>query len=148
MLTQQARLIEETWHAVTPMADQAASMFYDRLFEIDPDLRKLFARVDLASQRKKLVQAISTVVGSLDRLEQVVPHLEQLGRNHATYGVEDAHYDTVGAALLWTLEKGLGDRWAPEVEAAWVAAYTLIANTMRNAARSDCKDAPGTMTAV
>ena len=66
----------------------------------------------------------------------------------ATYGVADAHYDTVGAAMLWTLEKGLGDRWAPEVEAAWVAAYTLIADTMRNAARGDNKGAPGAATAV
>jgi len=134
MTPEQKSIVQTTWRKVVPIADQAASMFYDRLFEIDPGLRPLFAGADMAAQHRKLVQALAIVVGALDHVEEIVPVLEALGRRHATYGVKDDHYDTVGAAFIWTLEKGLGEGWTDEAETAWVAAYTLVAGVMRAAA--------------
>ena len=97
----------------------------------------------MAHQRRKLIQAISTVVGALDRFEDVEPAIADLGRRHVAYGVTDAHYGTVGAALLWTLEQGLGDAWTADVKAAWVAAYTAISDVMRSAAEEvdECRSA-------
>lgn len=134
MNAQQRMLIKESWLQVTPIADQAASMFYDRLFEIDPALRPMFKTTDLAVQRKKLVQALGRVIGSIDRIEDVIPTLQDLGRRHVDYGVTDAHYDTVRAALLWTLEKGLGDAWSGDMADAWATAYGAISGVMREAA--------------
>lgn len=137
MTPDQRMYVQETWKQVAPIADTASAMFYERLFEIDPDLRRLFAATDMATQRRKLVAAIAGVVGGLDRLEDIVPTIAELGRRHRSYGVTDVHYDTVGAALLWTLEQGLGDAWTPAVEAAWVTAYTTIAQVMRSAAAEE-----------
>ena len=123
--------VRTTWALVTPIADTAASMFYERLFTLDPSLRPLFVGTDLAPQRRKLVQAIALVVAALDRLYEVVPTLEALGRRH--YGVNDAHYDTVGQALIDTLERGLGAAWNAETASAWTQAYGIIAGTMRRA---------------
>ena len=113
----------------------AARLFYDRLFEIDATTRPLFEATNLAEQRRKLIQALTVVVQGLDHLEALVPILADLGRRHAQYGVTDGHYDTVGAALLWTLEQGLGSEWSLEVKAAWSGAYALLADVMREAAR-------------
>jgi len=137
MSPDQRKHVQETWKQVAPIADTASAMFYDRLFEIDPDLRQLFAATDMTAQRRKLVEAISGVVGGLDRLDEIVPQVAELGRRHGSYGVTDAHYDTVGAALLWTLEQGLGGAWTPAVKAAWVTAYTTVAGVMRSAAAED-----------
>lgn len=134
MTPRQKTLVQETWRQVEPIADEAASLFYDRLFEIDSGLRELFAEIDMAAQRKKLIQALSTVVDGLDRIEGVVPQLESLGRRHAGYGVRDAHYETVGAVLLWTLEMGLDDLWTAEVKIAWTVAYGLVSDVMRRGA--------------
>ena len=137
MSPDQKTLVRETWNQVLPIADTAAALFYQRLFELDPDLSALFAGVDLASQRKKLVQTLTRVVVALDDIADLVPEIEALGRRHAGYGVTDAHYRTVGEALLWTLETGLGDAWTPDVEAAWTAAYGFVADVMRGAAAED-----------
>jgi hemoglobin-like flavoprotein len=135
MTPEQKEILRQTWQAVTPIADAAAQLFYDRLFEIDPSTRPLFARADMPAQRAKLIEALGLVIGGLDRVENLVPTLEALGRRHAGYGVAEAQYDTVGAALLWTLEQGLGPAWTPEAAAeAWESAYTLVATTMRRAA--------------
>jgi len=130
----QKTLVQQSFATIQPIADDAAALFYRRLFEIDPSLQKMF-RGDMADQRRKLMQMLTAAVKGLDRLEQLVPVVEDLGRRHATYGVDDAHYDTVGAALLWTLEKGLGDAFTAEVEAAWVTVYGLLAGTMKKAAK-------------
>jgi len=148
MSPQQKKRIQETWCQIVPMADQAATLFYGRWFAIDPSLRALFADVDMASQRTKLVQGLSTVVGGLDRVEDLVPTLEDLGRRHAGYGVKDAHYETVGTALLWTLEQGLGESWTAETEAAWTAAYTHVAGVMRGAAANTPSDRQGASVAA
>jgi nitric oxide dioxygenase len=131
MTPKQKSVIRQTWNQIAPIADQAASMFYDRLFETDPELRALFAATDMASQRKKLIEALAMVVGGLDQVEEIVGDLEALGRRHAGFGVTDHHYDAVGGAFLWTLNRGLGDAWTTETAAAWTAAYDLVASTMR-----------------
>ena len=134
MTPEQKTLVQETWRQVAPIADVAVGLFYGRLFRIDPSTRPLFAGVDFERQREKLVQTLSTVVGNLDGIEDLVPTIEDLGRRHSGYGVTDAHYDSVGEALLWTLEQGLCEAWTAEVEEAWTAAYGLLAGVMRDAA--------------
>jgi hemoglobin-like flavoprotein len=126
-------LVQRSFAAVVPIADDAAVLFYRRLFELDPSLERMF-RGDMTEQRRKLMQMLTAAVKGLDRLDKLVPVVEDLGRRHAGYGVADAHYDTVGAALLWTLEKGLGDAFTADVKDAWVAVYGLLAGTMKNAA--------------
>ena len=135
MLTQtQTALVQSSFAIITPIADDAAALFYQRLFEIDPSLRRMFPE-DMTGQRKKLMQMLTAAVKGLDRLDQLVPVVQDLGRRHATYGVTDAHYDTVGAALLWTLEMGLGRGFTAEMKEAWATVYGLLATTMRDAAR-------------
>ena len=134
MTATQKALVQSTFASIATIADDAAVLFYQRLFELDPALRPMF-RGDMAEQRKKLMQMITAAVKGLDRLEQLVPVVQDLGRRHVRYGVEDSHYDTVGAALLWTLEAGLGRAFTPEVKEAWAAVYGLLATTMKDAAR-------------
>ena len=134
MTPAQVDMIRTSWTAVEPIGDVAATLFYDRLFELDPALRRLFSRTDMAQQKKVLIQTLTVVVKSLDRLDQLVPAIEALGRRHAGYGVRAEHYDTVGAALLWTLGQGLGDGFTPDLEVAWTEAYTTLASVMIGAA--------------
>jgi hemoglobin-like flavoprotein len=137
MTPTQIDLIRASWTAVEPIADTAAGLFYGRLFELDPALERLFRRTDMAAQRKVLMQTLTVVVKSLDRLDQIVPAVQALGRRHAGYGVREEHYGTVGAALLWTLEQGLGDGFTDPVRAAWTEAYGTLATVMIEAARSE-----------
>ena len=127
-------LIRDSWAAVEPIADTAAGLFYGRLFEVDPAIERLFRRTDMAAQRKNLMQTLTVVVKSLDRLEQIVPAVQALGRRHAGYGVREEHYATVGAALLWTLGQGLGDAFTAPVHDAWATAYGTLATVMIEAA--------------
>ena len=133
MLPQQKVLIQKTWAQVVPIADQAAAIFYQRLFDIDPSARALFNAVDMRQQRKKLVQVLNVAVSSLDNLGALMKTVEDLGRRHAGYGVQDAHYDSVGIALIWTLEQGLGSAFTPAAAAAWKELYGLLSVTMRRA---------------
>lgn len=133
MTPAQKSLVQSTWNQVVPLADAAAIIFYDRLFEIDPSTKPLFRQSDMPHQRKKLLQIIGTAVASLNRLDALVPVVEDLGRRHAGYGVKDEHYDSVGAALLWTLERGLGKAWTPQVAEAWTETYGLLSGVMRRA---------------
>src|SRR5215831_16256200 len=130
----QKTLVQETFAIVVPIADDAAQLFYQRLFQLDPSLERMF-KGDMAEQRRKLVQMLTAVVKGLDRLDQLVPIVQDLGRRHATYGVADKHYDTVGAALLWTLEKGLGKAFTEDTREAWATVYGLLASVMKEAAR-------------
>ena len=134
MSPEQKNLVKSTWSQVVPIADVAATMFYDRLFEIDASTRSLFKSTDMTEQRRKLVQALATVIHGLDDLAPLVPVLETLGKNHVRYGVTDKHYDSVGAALLWTLEQGLKGAWTPAAKEAWTAAYGAVAGVMLGAA--------------
>ena len=133
MIPQQKMLIQKTWSQVVPIADQAAAIFYQRLFEIDPSTRPLFNTTDMAQQRKKLLQILGVAVSSLNNLGALSKTVEDLGRRHAGYGVKDAHYDAVGVALLWTLEQGLGDAWTPDAAAAWKEVYGILSSIMRQA---------------
>ncbi|MDP1529447.1 MAG: globin family protein [Rhodoferax sp.] len=108
-------------------------MFYGQLFELDPSLRSLF-KGDMAEQGRKLMAMINTVVVSLDKLGPILETIEEMGRHHVAYGVTEAHYDTVGSALIWTLGKGLGEQFTPAVEDAWADAYTALASAMKQAA--------------
>ena len=129
--------IRASWAAVEPIADAAAGLFYGRLFELDPAIERLFRRTDMPAQRKVLMQTLTVVVKSLDKLDQIVPAVQALGRRHAGYGVREEHYATVGAALLWTLDRGLGDAFTPEVRDAWADAYGILATVMIEAARPE-----------
>ena len=135
MTPAQIKLVQATWGQVVPIADAAAAMFYARLFEIDPTTRPLFRATDIVQQRKKLMHVIGMAVAGLDKLDALVPAVGDLGRRHAGYGVKDAHYDSVGAALLWTLEQGLGAAWNAETKAAWTEVYGLLSGVMRSAQR-------------
>ena len=128
-------LVQTTFAKVFPIAAQAAALFYGRLFELEPSLRPLF-KTDLADQGRKLMSMIAFCVKGLDSLDQLVPAVQGLGRRHVGYGVTEAHYDTVGGALLWTLEKGLGPEFTPDVKAAWTSVYVLLASTMKGAAQA------------
>jgi len=130
---QQIELVQASWKQVVPVAETAAQMFYGRLFFLDPSLRALFLG-DMREQGRKVMAMLSYTVNGLTRLEVLLPAIRALGRRHATYGVRPEHYFTVGAALLWTLEQGLGAAFTPAVREAWVAAYGVLANTMRDAA--------------
>lgn len=141
MTPTQRNLVQSTWKQVVPIADTAAALFYKRLFEIDPSVLPLFDQTDMTAQRKKLLQILGTAVASLDRLDALVPVVEDLGRRHAGYGVKDEHYDSVGAALMWTLEQGLGTAWTPEAKAAWTDTYVLLSSAMRNAHKQAAKAA-------
>jgi hemoglobin-like flavoprotein len=130
MTPEQKDMVQESFALVVPIADTAGSLFYDRLFELDPTLRDLF-RGNIQEQSKKLMQMLSVAVAGLDNLERIVPALHALGRRHVAYGVRPRHFDTVATALLWTLETGLGPRFTAEVRQAWGAVFALVAATMQ-----------------
>jgi hemoglobin-like flavoprotein len=126
------RLVRDSFAKIAPNAEAAAGVFYDRLFVLDPSLRPLF-KDDITKQGRKLMTMIGTAVANLDRLDTIVPAVQDLGRRHAGYGVAPSHYQTVAAALLWTLEQGLGDEFTSETRQAWVECYTTLASTMQQA---------------
>ena len=133
MTPEKISMIKDSWALVAPIADAAAELFYGRLFEIDPELKPLF-KGDMTEQGKKLMRMITLAVNSLDKLETIVPAVQDLGRRHVDYGVKDKDYDTVASALIWTLGQGLGDAFTEDLKSAWVDTYTLLANTMKEAA--------------
>lgn len=124
--------VKQSWALVLPIAPQAADLFYAHLFALDPALQPLF-KGDMRAQGQKLMQMIGAAIGKLDELETLVPILQGLGRRHAGYGVEPAHYATVGAALLQTLSQGLGEAFTPDTRQAWTQVYGVMAETMMQA---------------
>lgn len=126
-------LVQSSWRMVRPISAQAAELFYGRLFEAAPELKALF-KGDMQAQGQRLMHMIDTAVKELDSWDRLVPALQALGKRHAGYGVKEADYDTVAAALLWTLEKGLGDAFTEEVRRAWINTYGALAETMKRAA--------------
>lgn len=131
----QIDLVRHSFALVQPIATQAAALFYDNLFQADPSLRGLF-RGDMVHQGERLMSMIGGAVNLLDRPDALVPVLRQLGARHLGYGVVDAHYATVGAALLLTLEQGLGEAFTPDTRAAWTEMYGIVSRTMTEAART------------
>jgi hemoglobin-like flavoprotein len=129
----QVVLVQESWKAVAPISEQAAALFYGKLFELDPNVKPLFTS-DIKEQGRKLMQMIGIAVNGLTRLDEILPAVEQLGVRHLSYQVVETHYDTVGTALLWTLNQGLGDQFTPAVEEAWALTYNTLADVMKTAA--------------
>lgn len=136
----QIELVQKTFAVVAPLADDVAALFYRRLFEIDPRLQPMF-KSDMAEQRRKLMVMLTVAVKGLPRLDRLIPVIQDLGRRHADYGVDDRHYETVGEALLWTLEKGLGPAFTPEVRDAWTTVYGVLAATMKAGAEERLAEA-------
>ena len=118
MTLKQKQLVQNSWEKVLPISESAATLFYERLFELDPSARPLFKHTNMPEQRKKLMGAIGTLVNGLNMLDQLSPAVSNLGRRHMAYGVTDEHYSSVGRALIWTLEQGLGADFTPEVKEA------------------------------
>jgi hemoglobin-like flavoprotein len=125
----QIKLVQDSFAKVAPISETAAVLFYDRLFEIAPQVKAMFP-ADMTEQRKKLMATLAVVVNGLGNLESVLPAASALAKRHLSYGAKPSHYPVVGAALLWTLEKGLGDAWTPEVAEAWTAAYGTLSGFM------------------
>ena len=123
--SQQITLVQGTFAQVAPIADAAAELFYQRLFQLDPSLRHLF-KSDMRDQGKKLMQMLSVAVHALDRLDTIAPAVQAMGKRHVNYGVALKDYETVGTALLWTLEQGLGEAFTPEVREAWAEVYNVL----------------------
>src|SRR5262245_52315724 len=123
------KLVQDSFAKVAPISDKAAEIFYGRLFEIAPQVRAMFPD-DMTEQRKKLMATLAIVVNGLSNLDAILPAASALAKRHVGYGAEAAHYPVVGEALLWTLEKGLGPAWTPQVAAAWTAAYTTLSGFM------------------
>jgi hemoglobin-like flavoprotein len=122
--------VQASWEKVKPISDQAAQLFYGRLFEVYPEVQPMF-KGDMQAQGRKLMAMINTAVNALNNLDAVVQPVKDMGARHAGYGVSEGDYDKVADALLWTLEKGLGDDFTPEVKGAWVEVYTVLADTMK-----------------
>lgn len=125
----QIKLVQDSFAKVAPISEQAAVLFYGRLFEVAPSVRAMFPD-DMSEQRKKLMATLAVVVGGLSNLEAILPAASALAKRHVNYGAKPEHYPVVGGALLWTLEKGLGDAWTPELAEAWTAAYSTLSGYM------------------
>jgi hemoglobin-like flavoprotein len=133
MTPQQIELVQTSWQKVVPIKDKAAELFYGKLFELDPALKPMF-KGDMEEQGRKLTAMLNSVVVKLDHLGEILPAVQELGKRHVAYGVQDEHYATVAAALLWTLGAGLGDAFTPPVKEAWTTAYMTLAGAMKEAA--------------
>jgi hemoglobin-like flavoprotein len=125
----QINLVQESFAKVAPISEQAATLFYDRLFEVAPTVKVMFP-ADMKEQRKKLMATLAVVVNGLSNLESVLPAASALAKRHVSYGARPEHYPVVGGALLWTLEKGLGEAWTADVADAWTAAYGTLSGYM------------------
>lgn len=133
MTPSQIHLVRGSWQQLLPMQQAAATLFYDNLFVLAPQLRALFKR-DMATQGAMLMAMLGGIVNSLDRLSEALPAARQLAIRHVAWGVKAAHYDSVGAALLLTLEQGLGGGFTPALKQAWAEAYNTLAEVMKEAA--------------
>jgi hemoglobin-like flavoprotein len=129
MTPDQVVLVQQSFAKVAPISEAAAVIFYDRLFEVAPSVKPMFP-ADMSEQRKKLMATLAVVVGGLGNLQSILPAASALAKRHVGYGAKAEHYPVVGSALLWTLEKGLGESWTPELKDAWTAAYGTLSGFM------------------
>ena len=133
MTPEQILLVRASWPVIASKADDMTTRFYAHLFEIDASAARLFAHVDMATQRVKLSQALAIVVKALDDPDRLLPAIGELGKRHVKYGVEHRHFDSVGEALLRSIGDSLGDAFDRDVRQAWAEAYALVASVMRRA---------------
>jgi hemoglobin-like flavoprotein len=129
MTPDQVTLVQQSFARVAPISETAAVLFYDRLFEVAPSVKSMFP-ADMTEQRKKLMAMLAAVVAGLANLDSILPAASALAKRHVSYGAKAEHYPVVGGALLWTLEKGLGDGWTPDVADAWTTAYGTLSGYM------------------
>ena len=129
MTPDQVQLVQQSFSKVAPISETAAVLFYDRLFEVAPSVKALFP-TDMTEQRRKLMATLAVVVNGLGDLPSILPAASALAKRHVGYGAKAEHFPVVGSALLWTLEKGLGDGWTPEIADAWTAAYGTLSGYM------------------
>jgi hemoglobin-like flavoprotein len=129
MTPDQVKLVQDSFAKVAPISETAAELFYGRLFEIAPQVKAMFP-ADMTEQRRKLMMMLAAVVNGLGDLPSILPAASALATRHVGYGAKAEHYPVVGSALLWTLEKGLGDSWTPDVAAAWTTAYGTLSGYM------------------
>ena len=127
---QQIQLVQQSFARIISTPEAFGQSFYTHLFEVDPGLRPLF-KGDMQSQSRKLMEMLGAVIGRLNQLEPIISAIQALGARHVSYGVQAVHYESVGSALLWALEKELGAAFTPEVRNAWTAAYEPLAETMK-----------------
>ena len=133
MTPEKIQLVKSNWEKVAQISEQAAELFYGRLFELDPSLRSLF-KGDMKEQGRKLMQMIGVAVANLHQLDQVLVPVQELGKRHVGYGVKDSQYETVGTALIWTLEQGLGEDFTPQAKESWIETYQTLSDVMKKAA--------------
>jgi hemoglobin-like flavoprotein len=129
MTPDQVKLVQQSFAKVAPISETAAVLFYDRLFEVAPQVKAMFP-ADMTEQRRKLMATLAVVVNGLSDLPSILPAASALAKRHVGYGAKAEHYPVVGSALLWTLEKGLGDGWTPEIADAWTTAYGTLSGFM------------------
>ncbi len=134
MNTDQIKLVQNSFEKVRPISETAAKLFYKRLFELKPSFKSLF-KGDMKTQGIMLMKMLDYVVTGLDEPDKIVPAIKDLGKRHVGYGVKEEYYETIGEALLWTLEKGIGEDFTQDVKEAWAEAYKLLSDTMKSAAR-------------
>ena len=132
MKVDQITLVQDTFDKVRPISEEAAKLFYNRLFELAPSLKSLF-KGDMKTQGRMLMQMLDYAVTGLDRLDTIILAIQNLGIRHVGYGVKDEYYETVGEALLWTLEQSLGKDFTQDVKDAWTEAYKLLSDIMKSA---------------
>jgi hemoglobin-like flavoprotein len=131
MTTNIIELVKQSWGVVAKMEmATVGELFYNRLFELMPEVRPMFSRSSLPEQSKKLLTMLGYVISKLDKLDEIMDEVSKLAQRHTKYGVKDEHYAAVGTALLWTLEKGLGDHWNDSIRIAWTEVYTTLAGAM------------------
>ena len=125
-------IVQQSWKTVLPIRDEAAALFYSRLFELDPSLRPQFIG-DAAERSRKWGAIMSIAVANLERPFILLPTLYTLGAQQEKNGIKEHHYDIVGIALLDTLQRVLGEAFTPEIKAAWADSYRVIANVLKTA---------------
>jgi NAD(P)H-flavin reductase/hemoglobin-like flavoprotein len=130
------QIIRSSFALVEPRAEELGRHFYATLFSQAPETRDLFP-VNMEVQRSRLLRALVHVVQMVDQTDDLVPFLQQLGRDHRKFGVLAQHYDAVGNALLGAISTYAGPAWTPEVQKAWIDAYTIVAGAMRDAAAAE-----------
>ena len=131
MTSHEINLVKDSWKTVATIdMETVGELFYNRLFEIAPEVKPMFSRSSISEQSKKLLSALAYIIAKLDKLDDIIDEVKKLARKHTQYGVKESHYAAVGAALLWTLEKGLGDSWNEELKNAWIKTYTILSGAM------------------
>jgi hemoglobin-like flavoprotein len=133
MTPRQIDLVQASFQRVAINSDKVTDLFYDRLFDVTPAVRALFP-ADLGAQKQKLMAMLASAIGNLHQIHRFMPAIRELGKRHVGYGVTVAHYALVGGALLWTIERELGEEFTPEMRAAWTEVYTALAGAMNGTA--------------